>query len=84
MTTNNDFAALPASEETSDFSRDVSFASIGDVRLGDRVRVQGSGPYAMLDGVVYWKRDCMVEVRLTVFGMEAYRAFHWTDLQKVG
>ena len=82
MTTINDFPALPASEETSDFSRDVSFASALGVCLGDKVRVQ-SGPFAFLTGEVWWKRDDTVEVRLSVFGMETIQPFHWTNLKRV-
>ena len=83
MTTINDLPSLPASEETLDLSRDVSYTSAVGVRLGDKVRVQ-SGDFAFCKGEVWWKRDDIVEVRLSVFGMVFVRPFHWTDLKRVG
>lgn len=83
MTTINDFPALPASEETSDFSRDVSFANAGEIRVGDAVRVM-TGTFSYIEGKVYWKRGDTIEVTLRVFGMEIVRDFHWTNLKKVG
>lgn len=82
-TTNNTFAALPASEETSDFSRDVSYASIDEVCLGDQVRAH-SGDFAFIKGEVYWKHDHMIEVKMKIFGLDIVRPIHWARLKRVG
>lgn len=84
MTTINDFPALPASEEISDFSRDVSYTSPAAIVAGDAVRVQ-SGPFAFCNGIVWSVTGEQVTVFLRVFGMTTYsQPMHWTNLKKVG
>ena len=82
-TTNNTFAALPASEETLDLSRDAAYASPVAIVVGDSVRVQ-TGNFAVCSGVVSSVTGEQVTVMLRVFGHLFPQSFHWTNLKKVG